>query len=119
LFLSNIHLEGDTGVPAKPPAMILADQIHADFQSHARFCQQSLMVETEARTVVRMVLSPGQLRLRQAIEKQRRRGQPVRIIYLKSRRIQATTGTGEFPDFHQLSLWVANIPVGGQNLVGL
>ena len=47
-----------------------------------------------------MVLGPGQLRLREGIALQRKRGVPVRIIYLKSRRIQATTGTAaEF--FHQ------------------
>ena len=40
-----------------------------------------------------MVLSPGQLRLREGIAKQRNLGRPVRLIYLKSRRIQATTGT--------------------------
>ena len=39
-----------------------------------------------------MVLSPGQVRLDEAIERQRKRGLPVRILYLKSRRIQATTG---------------------------
>ena len=40
-----------------------------------------------------MILGPGQLRLREGIAAQRKRGVPVRIIYLKSRRIQATTGT--------------------------
>jgi hypothetical protein len=52
-----------------------------------------LIVETEARELVPMILSPGQIRLRDAIAKQRTAGKPVRIIYLKSRRIQATTGT--------------------------
>ena len=73
--------------------MSLADDIYQSFQSHARFCQEALIMETEARTLVPMILSPGQVRLRQSIEKQQRRGQPVRIIYLKSRRIQATSGT--------------------------
>ena len=40
-----------------------------------------------------MVLGPGQIRLDEAIKKQRAKGVPVRLIYLKSRRIQATTGT--------------------------
>lgn len=69
------------------------DEIHRDFQQHQIFCKESLIVETEARTIVPMVLSPGQVRLDEAIRKQRERGRPVRIIYLKSRRIQATTGT--------------------------
>jgi hypothetical protein len=67
--------------------------LYDEFSNHASFCRQSLMVETEAKTVVPMVLSPGQQRLRDAIKRQRERQRPVRIIYLKSRRIMATTGT--------------------------
>jgi len=37
--------------------------------------------------------SPGQVRLEEAIQKQRKLGKPARIVYLKSRRIRATTGT--------------------------
>ncbi len=67
--------------------------LYDGFSDHVSFCRQSLMVETEDKTVVPMVLSPGQLRLREAIKRQRDRQRPVRIIYLKSRRIMATTGT--------------------------
>jgi len=76
-----------------PNRMIPEEEIYRNFQDHARFCKESLMVETEARELVPMILSPGQIRLRDAIAKQRRAGKPARIIYLKSRRIQATTGT--------------------------
>ena len=75
------------------PISIPAHQIRENFQDHRKFCEQSLIVETEACELVPMILSPGQLRLRAAIAKQRAAGRPVRIIYLKSRRIQATTGT--------------------------
>lgn len=67
--------------------------LYDKFSDHAAFCRQSLMVETEAKTIVPMVLSPGQQRLRDAIKRQRDRARPVRIIFLKSRRIMATTGT--------------------------
>ena len=67
--------------------------IYDKFSDHAAFCRQSLVVETEAKTIVPMVLSPGQQRLREGIKRQRDRERPVRIIYLKSRRIMATTGT--------------------------
>jgi hypothetical protein len=67
--------------------------VHREFNDHASFCRTSLTVETEAKTLIPMELGPGQLRLREAIRKQRARGVPVRLIYLKSRRIQATTGT--------------------------
>jgi len=51
------------------------------------------MIENEARRIVPMILQPGQIRLRDAFATQRNDGRPVRIIYLKSRRIMATTGT--------------------------
>ena len=76
------------------------EQIFHGFQDHAQFCRESLIVEAEDKRLVPMVLGPGQLRLREGIARQRKLGVPVRIIYLKSRRIQATTGTAaEF--FHQ------------------
>ncbi|HWE51380.1 MAG TPA: hypothetical protein VG273_16430 [Bryobacteraceae bacterium] len=67
--------------------------IYDNFSNHAAFCRESLIVETEDKRIVPMILSPGQVRLREAIRRQRERQRPVRIIYLKSRRIQATTGT--------------------------
>jgi hypothetical protein len=69
------------------------DLIYREFRDHASFCRSSLMVETEAKAVVPMEPGPGQIRLNEAIRKQRAKGVPVRLIYLKSRRIQATTGT--------------------------
>ncbi len=75
------------------PISIPAHQIRENFEDHRKFCEQSLIVEAESGELVPMFLSPGQLRLRDAIAKQRAAGRPVRIIYLKSRRIQATTGT--------------------------
>ncbi len=78
---------------AGPTITIPAQEIYSAFQDHARFCRESLTVETEQRQLVPMTLSPGQVRLREAIAGQRARGLPVRIIFLKSRRIQATTGT--------------------------
>jgi hypothetical protein len=77
------------------------EEIYSGFQDHARFCRESLIVETEGRKLIPMAFaepddqaySPGQIRLHEAIRKQRLAGRPVRIIYLKSRRIRATTGT--------------------------
>jgi hypothetical protein len=70
-----------------------SDDLYRRFQDHATFCRESLTVETEGRELVPMILGPGQVRLEEAIAKQRGQDRPVRIIYLKSRRIQATTGT--------------------------
>lgn len=69
------------------------DDLYYGFQNHEKFCRESLTVEAESKELVPMVLGPGQLRLREGIALQRKKGLPVRIIYLKSRRIQATTGT--------------------------
>lgn len=67
--------------------------LYRTFSDHATFCKEALHVETEDNRIIPMILSPGQLRLREAIKKQRDARRPVRIIYLKARRIQATTGT--------------------------
>jgi hypothetical protein len=69
------------------------DLVYREFGNHASFCRSSLIVETEGKQLVPMEPGPGQLRLNEAIRKQRAKGVPVRLIYLKSRRIQATTGT--------------------------
>ena len=69
------------------------DLVYREFRNHRSFCESSLMVETEAKAIVPMILGPGQLRLEEAKKRQRAKGVPVRLIYLKSRRIQATTGT--------------------------
>ena len=69
------------------------DLVYREFRDHASFCRSSLIVETEGGNLVPMELGPGQIRLNDAIRRQRSKGVPVRLIYLKSRRIQATTGT--------------------------
>src|SRR5690349_12252046 len=69
------------------------DLIYREFRNHASFCKSSLTVETEDKRLVPMELSPGQVKLDEAIRRQRAKGVPVRVIYLKSWRIQATTGT--------------------------
>lgn len=77
------------------------EEIYRSSQDHSEFCRQSLVVETEGRELISMdfanpqspAFSPGQVRLNDAIRKQRLAGRPIRIIYLKSRRIRATTGT--------------------------
>lgn len=69
------------------------EEIYHGFPDHRLFARESLTVETESRELMPMALGPGQLRLREGIRKMRNQGRPVRIIYLKSRRIQATTGT--------------------------
>lgn len=70
-----------------------ADLVYREFRDHASFCRTSLMVETEGKQLVPMEPGPGQIRLNAGIKKLRNKGVPARIIFLKSRRVQATTGT--------------------------
>jgi hypothetical protein len=44
-----------------------ATQFANEFHDHSTYCRESLMVETEDRKVIPMVLSPGQLRLREVL----------------------------------------------------
>jgi hypothetical protein len=66
------------------PFGVPAEEIYCNFEDHARFCKESLIVETEGRALVPMILSPGQVRLHEAMERQRQASKPVRIIYLKT-----------------------------------
>ncbi len=69
------------------------EELQSAFSDHPRFCRESLVVENERRQVVPMIEQPGQARLTAVIKKEREARRPVRVIYLKSRRIMATTGT--------------------------
>ena len=69
----------------------LAEQIAA-FQDHARFCRESLRIRNLSGSSGPLILSPGQLKLHEAIEKQRRQGRPIRLAILKTRRSWFTSG---------------------------
>ncbi len=81
--------------------MTSAEKIFREAQDHRIFSRESLTVETEGGELIPMdfanpkspAFSPGQVRLNDAIFRQRLACRPIRIIYLKSRRIRATTGT--------------------------
>ncbi len=94
-----------SGVAGKTAAEL--DLIYREFRDHASFCRSSLMVETEAKAIVPMEAGIGQIRLNEAIKRQREKGVPVRLIYLKSRRIQATTGTAS--QFFQSTAFQAGV----------
>jgi hypothetical protein len=66
-------------------------EIFETFQDHETFARQSLMIRDLRGELVEMRLGPAQLRLNEAIRRQR--GKPVRIIYLKARRVQISSGT--------------------------
>jgi hypothetical protein len=67
--------------------------IYERFQDHMAFCRESLSIEDDSGRVVPMELWPSQRKLHDAVQRQRRAGKPVRIIYLKSRRVGVSAAT--------------------------
>lgn len=68
-------------------------RIYEDFQDHETFCRESLMIRDLKGELVDMILGPAQRRLNEAVQTQRQAGKPVRIIYLKARRVQISSGS--------------------------
>lgn len=67
-------------------------EFHAGWQDHARWCEQCLSIADHQGRVVPLIPRPAHRRLSEAIRKQRERGRPVRIVYLKTRRVGASAG---------------------------
>lgn len=81
--------------------MNAAQKLLDAFHDHATFCERSLSIRNKQGRVVPFVLQPAQVKLHEAIEKQRAARKPVRIIYLKPRRVMVSAATAaEF--FHEI-----------------
>jgi hypothetical protein len=63
-----------------------------DFDDHPTFCRESLTIRDLSGSVVSFESSPGQLKLNAAIERQRARHKPIRLVVLKTRRSFFTAG---------------------------
>lgn len=93
----------------KPPAnRPLVDSIGAGkkileaFEDHGAFCRESLRIQSKAGPIVPFELQPAQLKLHKAIAKQRLAGEPVRIVFLKPRRVMVSAAVAaEF--FHRVA----------------
>lgn len=73
----------------------------SSFEDHAAFCTESLQIRNLGGSAVPLTLGAGQLKLSAAIAKMRKRGKPVRLVVLKTRRSWFTAGTcAEM--FHQI-----------------
>lgn len=66
---------------------------YRDFRDHEAFCRESLSIRDKLGKNVTLNLGPAQKKLDVAIESCRRRGRPVRIIYLKARQVWVSMGT--------------------------
>jgi hypothetical protein len=72
------------------------------FKDHATFARESLHIMNLEGSIVPLELMPGQVKLNEAIARQRRRKKPVRLVVLKTRRSMFTAGaTAEM--FHDVA----------------
>lgn len=62
------------------------------FDDHPTFCRESLTIRDLSGSVVPFECSPGQLKLDAAIERQRAKKRPIRLVVLKTRRSFFTAG---------------------------
>lgn len=69
------------------------------FGDHAKFCAESLSIRAKSGASLPMILQPAQIKLNNAIQKQRRAGLPVRICYLKAGQVMVSSATAA-QNFH-------------------
>jgi len=62
------------------------------FDDHATFCKESLSIRDRGGSKVPLIIEPSQIKLHAAIERQRAKRKPVRLVILKTRRSGFTTG---------------------------
>jgi len=77
-----------------PPELKPADQaaVMATFLDHPEFCRRTLAIRNKAGVEVPLVLTHSQLKLHDAIQKQRAQGRPVRVRVLKARQVHMSVG---------------------------
>lgn len=78
-----------------PPNLSPADQaaVLATYLDHPEFCRRTLSIRDKERgLVVPLNLTPAQMKLTEAINKQRRQGRPVRVRVLKARQVHMSVG---------------------------
>lgn len=100
------------------------EEILRRFRDHKTFCRESCAIRDKRGTPVPFILGPAQEKLEAAIADRRRRGRPVRILFLKARQVWVSTGTAaEF--FHdcafapgQKALVVAHDAEATRNIFG-
>lgn len=81
--------------------MNAAQKLLFDFHDHPKFCEQSLSIRNKQGRVVPFILQPAQAKLHKAIKQMRDARRPVRIVYLKPRRVMVSAATAaEF--FHEI-----------------
>jgi hypothetical protein len=81
--------------------MNAAQRLLDSFHDHPTFCRESLRIRDKQGHIVPFLLQPAQLKLHRAVERQRAARRPVRIVYLKPRRVMVSAAVAaEF--FHEI-----------------
>ncbi len=70
----------------------LVDELYHGFRDHAAWCRETLSIRDKTGEIVPLELWPAQLRLHALIKRQRARKKPVRIVFLKPRRVSVSVG---------------------------
>jgi hypothetical protein len=73
----------------KTPRQVV-EEIYNGWQDHARWCRECLSIRDKRGASVPLELWPAQKKLHDAIERQRKAGKPVRICFLKARRVSVS-----------------------------
>lgn len=66
------------------------ETLYRGFLDHGHWCAECLTIPDKRGVVVPFIPTPAQTRLFDAIKRQRDRGRPVRIVYLKPRRVHVS-----------------------------
>jgi hypothetical protein len=77
-----------TATPETVPSLV--DDLYHGFHDHAAWCRECLSIRDKTGRVVPLELWPAQLRLHALIKRQRERKKPVRIVFLKPRRVSVS-----------------------------
>lgn len=77
-----------------PNQLTAADQaaVMATFLDHPEFCKRTLQIRNKSGMEVPLVLTPAQLKLHDAIQRQRSQSRPVRVRVLKARQVHMSVG---------------------------
>lgn len=68
------------------------ERLVAAIRDHAAFCEHALQIRDKTGQTVPLVLTPAQRKLADAVDRQERAGQPVRIVVLKARQVHMSVG---------------------------
>jgi hypothetical protein len=95
ILLSPLSVATNTKLIDQPPTRAVWNYLHdavTDFQDLPKFAAESLTIANKQGAIVDLIFNRSQLKLVEAVRKQREKGRPVRLLIDKSRRQGLTVG---------------------------